>query len=323
MPSRSSATYLQRLHARDVRIGCVNDTLDGRMCDIVGSSACQARIIAQPDTFGRAIACTTQESFVAPSGLGAVVIAASQGCFELAAAQARAAGIQDVFFAPAVHDAGASGPDGVVQAHRGVWRTILRDGRPRVVLEEDAHFIGDPTDVSSAVARCEAAACDVAYLGISGDFFTSHAYWATPKAALHLLQGNATRDVGNTRKPDYAMRQGCLGDALTKCLWQNRRSRVPCPHANLTRISPPPLRCLRPPRVLWRRPMEAIGLFVQNHYALTSYATLGDWNRAKMAGMNHSQRQRLLTALRERKCRQVHENLKRSGHFAKFAIRQS
>ena len=201
--------YLQRLRERDGRIGCVNDTTSGRMCDIVGSGTCELRILAAPDAFGLPIACTTQELFSPPpAGLRANIIAASQGCFELASMHARAAGVRDVSLAPAMHEA-LHAADGQVLAHRGAWRTIAESrvvaiptcelspslrpanhegsqsvarsnlvptgGQPSIVLEEDVHFIGDPTDVASAVARCERARCDLAYLGVSGDFFTSHA----------------------------------------------------------------------------------------------------------------------------------------------------
>lgn len=333
--------YLKRLQARDSRIGCVNSSTDVRMCSLIG---CHERIRGAQDAFGLPIPCATQESFAAPPSKQRALIIASPGCYELASAQAHAAGIHDVTLAPAVHgtEAGRSPADGVVQAHRGVWRSILQAGRPGIVLEEDAHFIGDRTDVTSALARCEAVGCDLAYLGIAGDvrcayrlestvapfpiapkpfaplcaqFFLSHAYLATPRAAHYLLD-HATSENGNKRKADYAMRLACLGEALAACLWSKPRLGAACDHANLTIRSPPPLRCLRPPRVLWRRPMEGIGIFVQNHFSLTSYATLAEWNQAKMAKMNRTERQLLLTALRERKCKQQHMTLKRAGYFS-------
>ena len=148
---------------------------------------------------------------------------------------------------------------------------------------------------------------------LCAQFFLSHAYLATPRAAHYLLD-HATSENGNKRKADYAMRLACLGEALAACLWSKPRLGAACDHANLTIRSPPPLRCLRPPRVLWRRPMEGIGIFVQNHFSLTSYATLAEWNQAKMAKMNRTERQLLLTALRERKCKQQHMTLKRAGY---------
>lgn len=179
--------YLKRLQARDSRIGCVNSSTDARMCSLIG---CHERIRGAQDAFGLPIPCATQESFAAPPSKQRALIIASPGCYELASAQAHAAGIHDVTLAPAVHgtEAGRSPADGVVQAHRGVWRSILQAGRPGIVLEEDAHFIGDRTDVTSALARCEAVGCDLAYLGIAGDVRCAYGLESTRRTIPHRSQ---------------------------------------------------------------------------------------------------------------------------------------
>ena len=43
------------------------------------------------------------------------------------------------------------------------------------ILEEDAELIGDEAEVRVIIDRCARDACDLAFLGVVGDFFSSHA----------------------------------------------------------------------------------------------------------------------------------------------------
>jgi hypothetical protein len=203
--------------------------------------------------------------------------------------------------------------DGVTAAHRAAWQHIVQSNVSMVVLEEDAEPVGDAADVHSFLGRCAEIGCDLAYLGVFGDvpthvsfrtlrtwgrvgsrrietlqvgaepsdgrplvcgqFFGSFAYWASPAAAAHMLRV-ATKPACNPHKPDHAMRWACLGPALGHCLARPKRSMPTCDVANLTAISPPPLRCLKPNRVLWVRELEGIGLFGMNHRDLSSQVRL-------------------------------------------------
>lgn len=145
--------------------------------------------------------------------------------------------------------------------------------------------------------------------GMSGDFFTSHAYFATPPAAARLL--SSTRERCNKKKADYAIRLACLGSALDHCL--RTRRQTSCDYRTLTRdASPAVLRCLRPSRLLWRRGLESVGLFAQDHLGITSYSALEKvhaipgYNRSlfnRSLSRADGEARAALTALREHQCR--------------------
>ena len=100
--------------------------------------------------------------------------------------------------------------DGVVRAHRAAWKRIVQSNTSALVLEEDAELVGAPDDVHDAVRHCAQAhddhgtpittldtasasaaavfnaGCDVAYLAITGDFFSSVACARrAPRAHTH------------------------------------------------------------------------------------------------------------------------------------------
>ena len=188
--------------------------------------------------------------------LPALVIAASASCFERARRQAAGAKLEATRVAAVLANASSSATlhcrdhqlqrtvDGVTSAHRAAWSEILRAGRAMAVFEEDAELIGDAADTHAAVERCERAGCDLAYLGLTGDIFGAFAYWATPRAAAHLLE-QATRPRCNRRKPDYALRAACLGQGLLDCLGHDVRARPTCDAAMLTATSLREQQCAR------------------------------------------------------------------------------
>ena len=136
--------------------------------------------------------------------------------------------------------------------------------------QEDAEVIGDTAEVHAVIEQCQATGCDLAFLGVVGNFFASHAYWLTPRAAVVLLEMSHERC--NARKADWQMRYACLGAALGRCLARSTgRAEVLCNVTDLTRESPPRLRCLKPQRILWMRDLLAFGPIAQNHKALTPY----------------------------------------------------
>ena len=153
-------------------------------------------------------------------------------------------------------------------------------------------------------------------LGSSSDFFGSHAYYLTPRAAAHLLA--ATRPRCNRRKPDYKMRAACLGPAIVDCLALPTHAAPKC-NATILTVEPrhrPPLRCFKPPRVLWRRELESFGIFVMNHREYQSYSKLllqpaaraGDGSPTEAAAVDRAVEEGALAraaALRELQCKRM------------------
>jgi hypothetical protein len=215
----------------------------------------------------------------------ALVIAGSHACFERTK---RLALLPAGFSAASIHwsKAAISWPlngsacadtqgqrmtDGTVRGHRAAWEAIAADDQPAFVFEEDAVLLGSAADWSDGLRQCAARQCDIAYMGMSGEFFTSHATYITPAGARRLLQ--MTRDRCNRKKADYAIRLACLGPAVDRCL--RTRGSSPCDFQALTRSdaessasgrgsdarSARPLRCLRPPRLLWMRGIESVGVW--------------------------------------------------------------
>ena len=247
------------------------------------------------DAFGASVPCESHVPaipIVAASSKEltrrAQIIAGSTACFERLARQVRAASMVPVYLrAIHINTSSSSTPhkraacrdtqsqrtaDGIVQSHRAAWRAVLAANRSMAILEEDSELIGDAAEVHFAIDRCERAECDLTFLGVTGDFFSSHAYWMSPRAADLLLR--VTHERCNARKADHPMRSACLGRALERCLSHGGSAAI-CNHTELTRTSPPPLRCHKPSRVLWMRDLGSYGLFVQNHKAFTSYAWQG------------------------------------------------
>ena len=169
---------------------------------------------------------------------------------------------------------------------------------------------------------------------MSGEFFTSHATYVTPVAARRLLA--TTREACNRKKADYAIRLACLGPAVDRCL--RTRGTKPCDFRALagarvestrdpgrqarstgtaeertsSTSSLRPLRCLRPPRLLWQRGIESVGVWGQDHLGITSYSQLEVVHA--IPGMNHTFHPRALhradsevraelTRLRAHQCR--------------------
>ena len=267
----------------------------------------------------------------------AIAIAGSPACFErtrqLVAAPAGLRTINWSNAAIAWTTTGASLPvckddqaqrmtDGTVRAHRAAWRAIVEANRSAVVLEEDAELLGSENDVQEAVRRCLDLDCDVQYLGMTGDFFTSHAYYLSPRAAARLLANTQARC--NRRKADYAIRLACLGTAVDLCLRSRDRlrdKRSTCNYAEIVAdrrrkeamAALPKLEtCLRPPRLLWRRGLESVGIFAQDHLGITSYSQLERvhaipgldnslFNRS--LGVANAEAREALTSLRERQCK--------------------
>lgn len=216
--------------------------------------------------------------------------------------------------------------DGTVRAHRAAWRMIVASSEAAAVFEEDAVLLGEAEDVAEAARRCEQSRCDLAYLGMSGDFFASHATLVTPTAAAMLLA--QTRETCNKKKADYAIRLGCIGAAMDRCL--RSRGHGTCDYNALNTTGQrvageeagraaaagntirQPLICLRPPRLLWQRGLESVGIFAQDHRAITSYSVLTQvhaipgLNQTRFAGRPlgkaDGEVRRALNALRERQC---------------------
>ena len=152
--------------------------------------------IVPHDAFGSPLTCAAHSPAINndTDDLHALVISGSSSCFERAKLQLlRLAGFAHVRWTHAIHDDGGTNKDnkckdsqlqrtydGIVGAHRAAWTAVVQSNRSMAVFEEDAELIGDKLDVRAAVRACtSAAACDVSYLGLTGDFFSSHAYYIT------------------------------------------------------------------------------------------------------------------------------------------------
>ena len=235
----------------------------------------------------------------------ALIITSSASCYERARRQANATQLTaERISAVFSTEEGASSCrdtptqrtyDATAAAHRAAWRVILQSNTSMAILEEDAEALVDAADMRAAIDRSLEEQCDLAYLGISGDFYGSFAYWATPRAAEYLLRV-ATKPRCNPHKPDYAMRFACLGPSLVHCL-SRPASRGLCDVANLTRSGPPALRCLKPVRVLWRRELEGQGLFAMNH---REYAAQTDKSMS-----NVTSRSEQVAEAREAQCKRM------------------
>ena len=82
------------------------------------------------------------------------------------------------------------------------------------------------------------------------------------------------------------MRAACLGPAIVNCLALPTHVSPKC-NATILTSEPrhrPQLRCLTPPRVLWRRELESFGVYVMNHREYQSYSKLLQPPAAARAG---------------------------------------
>lgn len=184
------------------------------------------------------------------------LVIATVDCYPFAAATAAQAGFTTTRLAPAfVKHAGCAGNvhqmnDGQVGAHRAAWRAIVDSNEPTTIFEDDIRLLSanGAADARAMVARCAASHCDVQYLGIAGDFFSTHAYHVTPTAAAVLLRH--TKPRCNDRKQDYALRSLCTARKL---------------------------RCTKPITMLMpvgRGFVSGWGLFVQDHRSFAPYTKL-------------------------------------------------
>ena len=192
----------------------------------------------------------------APPALMRALVIATADCYPVAAATAAQAGFTTERLAPAfVKHAGCSGNvhqmnDGQVNAHREAWRAIVASGVPTTIFEDDIRLLSadGAADARAMVARCAASGCDVQYLGIAGDYFSTHAYHITPNAAAMLLRHTKARC--NDRKQDYALRSLCT----------SRQLRCTKPITMLTPVG--------------RGFVSGWGLFVQDHRSFAPYTKL-------------------------------------------------
>ena len=294
-------------------------TLGVQCADSLGSSRVLKRTgparLSPIDAFGTPIPCTANALSNASLAKWpkwrllpkepALIITSSASCYERARRQANATQLTaERISAVFSTEEGASSCrdtptqrtyDATAAAHRAAWRLIVQRNTSMAILEEDAEALGDAADMRAAIDSCMEEQCDLAYLGISGDFYGSFAYWATPRAAEYLLRV-ATKPRCNPHKPDYAMRFACLAPSLVHCL-SRPASRGLCDVANLTRSGPPALRCLKPVRVLWRRELEGQGLFAMNH---REYAAQTDKSMS-----NVTSRSEQVAEAREAQCKRM------------------
>lgn len=322
-----------------------NPTHGVQCADGIAADRAQKRVgiarLAPPDSFGEPAPCAHPALSNASLArwprwrllpiVPALVISASSSCFRRVQKMTRTVQIE-AEWVPAVfasnnitqldstledeHDDDArscrsTSYDGATAAHRAAWARIVQRNVSMAILEEDAEPVGDAADVRASIDRCEATECDIQYLGTTGEvFFGAFAYYVTPRAAAYLLRV-ATRSRCNLNKPDKAIRYACLGAGLVHCLSRTYHAGQPrCDVANLTRASPPALRCLKPARVLWVRELEGLGVFNMNHRELPNHVVAShgvaalhekqkddDDAAAHAAGAVAAQRERMCTLM--------------------------
>ena len=156
------------------KANCADSLDDPRLVAVNGVP----RLIPR-DIFGTPASCTTRNS-KATASVGslhrALVIAGSQACFErtrrlaLLPAGFSAADIQwskaalswPLNASSCPDTQGQRMTDGTVRGHRTAWQTIVADGQPAFVFEEDAVLLGSTADWSEGLQQCMRRQCDLA-----------------------------------------------------------------------------------------------------------------------------------------------------------------
>lgn len=168
------------------------------------------------------------------------------------------------------------GGNGLRHAMRNAWNLIASAGVGMAVFEEDVAYAASGRNVSVSryvASKCVFAdkRCDLAYLGEWNGFFTTHAIYIPPHAAVWLLE----------------MTTGCYPWRVQ--IDQGMHAR--CVH----RPNRPPWHCIRPPPFRLPRTFGQ-GFFVQDPVAVPPFLHGGGGGRASNRAI--SRRRRRLRARR-------------------------
>ena len=144
------------------------------------------------------------------------------------------------------------------------------------------HLEANLAELGAVTARFpHRSGCDVQYLGVAGDYFSTHAYHVTPNAAAVLLRH--TKPRCNDRKQDYALRSLCTAPPMPPgTAGTTTAARGPGTAGTTTAARGAPrlrerLRCTKPITMLTpvgRGFVSGWGLFVQDHRSFAPYTKL-------------------------------------------------